>query len=154
MNSPSCFLLCVIRVELGKQLAKKIEPELKDATEIHSHDSSTNGLINFLKKNFAWVELSFLSPHHYRSVFLWLLPHSQYVPTVHFMRVCSPSQGKVFVWEDSENALSLQGFDQIKSRYKITHARGHFSGSCCFIGSVSLFVLCSITGQKHAHWRL
>ncbi|XP_061601622.1 glucose-6-phosphate isomerase b [Cololabis saira] len=40
-------------VELGKQLAKKIEPELKDATEVHSHDSSTNGLINFLKKNFA-----------------------------------------------------------------------------------------------------
>uniref|UniRef100_A0A3Q2DFC0 Glucose-6-phosphate isomerase n=1 Tax=Cyprinodon variegatus TaxID=28743 RepID=A0A3Q2DFC0_CYPVA len=40
-------------VELGKQLAKKIEPELKDTTEVHSHDSSTNGLINFLKKNFA-----------------------------------------------------------------------------------------------------
>ncbi|XP_058485553.1 glucose-6-phosphate isomerase b [Solea solea] len=38
-------------VELGKQLAKKIEPELKDAAEVHSHDSSTNGLINFLKKN-------------------------------------------------------------------------------------------------------
>uniref|UniRef100_A0A7N5ZVH4 Glucose-6-phosphate isomerase n=1 Tax=Anabas testudineus TaxID=64144 RepID=A0A7N5ZVH4_ANATE len=40
-------------VELGKQLAKKIEPELKDSAEVHSHDSSTNGLINFLKKNFA-----------------------------------------------------------------------------------------------------
>ncbi|XP_061525314.1 glucose-6-phosphate isomerase b isoform X2 [Phycodurus eques] len=40
-------------VELGKQLAKKIEPELQDATEVHSHDASTNGLINFLKKNFA-----------------------------------------------------------------------------------------------------
>ncbi|KAM4593331.1 glucose-6-phosphate isomerase b [Odontesthes bonariensis] len=40
-------------VELGKQLAKKIEPELKDAAEVHSHDSSTNGLINFLKKNCA-----------------------------------------------------------------------------------------------------
>ncbi|KAJ8272294.1 hypothetical protein COCON_G00111530 [Conger conger] len=40
-------------VELGKQLAKKIEAELQDATEVHSHDSSTNGLINFLKKNFA-----------------------------------------------------------------------------------------------------
>ncbi|PWA29037.1 hypothetical protein CCH79_00006208 [Gambusia affinis] len=40
-------------VELGKQLAKKIEPELKDTAEVHSHDSSTNGLINFLKKNFA-----------------------------------------------------------------------------------------------------
>ncbi|KAF3686872.1 Glucose-6-phosphate isomerase [Channa argus] len=40
-------------VELGKQLAKKIEPELKDSAEVHSHDSSTNGLINFLKKNSA-----------------------------------------------------------------------------------------------------
>uniref|UniRef100_A0A8D3E5K3 Glucose-6-phosphate isomerase n=1 Tax=Scophthalmus maximus TaxID=52904 RepID=A0A8D3E5K3_SCOMX len=40
-------------VELGKQLAKKIEPELKDAAEVTTHDSSTNGLINFLKKNFA-----------------------------------------------------------------------------------------------------
>lgn len=50
------FLLHAIRVELGKQLAKKIEPELKDGAEVHSHDSSTNGLINFLKKNFAWTE--------------------------------------------------------------------------------------------------
>ena len=41
------------RVELGKQLAKKIEPELKSAAEITSHDSSTNGLISFLKQNFA-----------------------------------------------------------------------------------------------------
>nr|XP_033491377.1 glucose-6-phosphate isomerase a [Epinephelus lanceolatus] len=40
-------------VELGKQLAKKIEPELKDDSEVTSHDSSTNGLINFLKKNFV-----------------------------------------------------------------------------------------------------
>uniref|UniRef100_A0AAY4ELJ1 Glucose-6-phosphate isomerase n=1 Tax=Denticeps clupeoides TaxID=299321 RepID=A0AAY4ELJ1_9TELE len=40
-------------VELGKQLAKKIEPELQDKKEVSSHDSSTNGLINFLKKNFA-----------------------------------------------------------------------------------------------------
>ncbi|ROJ29163.1 Glucose-6-phosphate isomerase [Anabarilius grahami] len=40
-------------VELGKQLAKKIEPELQDSAEVTSHDSSTNGLINFLKKNFA-----------------------------------------------------------------------------------------------------
>ncbi|XP_058501297.1 glucose-6-phosphate isomerase a [Solea solea] len=40
-------------VELGKQLAKQIEPELKDQSEVSSHDSSTNGLINFLKKNFA-----------------------------------------------------------------------------------------------------
>uniref|UniRef100_A0A671TIY2 Glucose-6-phosphate isomerase n=1 Tax=Sparus aurata TaxID=8175 RepID=A0A671TIY2_SPAAU len=40
-------------VELGKQLAKKIEPELKDDSAVTSHDSSTNGLISFLKKNFA-----------------------------------------------------------------------------------------------------
>uniref|UniRef100_A0A3B3CAL2 Glucose-6-phosphate isomerase n=1 Tax=Oryzias melastigma TaxID=30732 RepID=A0A3B3CAL2_ORYME len=40
-------------VELGKQLAKNIEPELNNATEVNSHDASTNGLINFLKKNFA-----------------------------------------------------------------------------------------------------
>ncbi|XP_051953333.1 glucose-6-phosphate isomerase-like [Xyrauchen texanus] len=40
-------------VELGKQLAKNIEPELQDSAEVSSHDSSTNGLINFLKKNFA-----------------------------------------------------------------------------------------------------
>lgn len=39
-------------VELGKQLAKAIEPELVDPKqEISSHDSSTNGLINFIKSN-------------------------------------------------------------------------------------------------------
>jgi glucose-6-phosphate isomerase len=37
-------------VELGKQLAKKIVPELKDNNPIDSHDSSTNGLINTFKK--------------------------------------------------------------------------------------------------------
>ncbi len=36
-------------VELGKQLAKKIEPELKAPGEISSHDASTNGLINYFK---------------------------------------------------------------------------------------------------------
>ncbi len=36
-------------VELGKQLAKKILPELKGREEVTSHDSSTNGLINTLK---------------------------------------------------------------------------------------------------------
>lgn len=36
-------------VELGKQLAKAIEPELNNADKITSHDSSTNGLINFIK---------------------------------------------------------------------------------------------------------
>ncbi|XP_051884392.1 glucose-6-phosphate isomerase-like [Pristis pectinata] len=38
-------------VELGKQLAKAIEPELATPDPISSHDSSTNGLINFIKKN-------------------------------------------------------------------------------------------------------
>jgi glucose-6-phosphate isomerase len=38
-------------VELGKQLAGKILPELKDDAEVTSHDSSTNGLINQYK---AW----------------------------------------------------------------------------------------------------
>ena len=36
-------------VELGKQLAKKIEPELRENGEIISHDASTNGLINLWK---------------------------------------------------------------------------------------------------------
>lgn len=36
-------------VELGKQLAKAIEPELKGTEPITSHDSSTNGLINYYK---------------------------------------------------------------------------------------------------------
>ncbi|HCO3181110.1 TPA: glucose-6-phosphate isomerase [Escherichia coli] len=38
-------------VELGKQLANRILPELKDDKEISRHDSSTNGLINRYK---AW----------------------------------------------------------------------------------------------------
>ena len=38
-------------VELGKQLANRILPELKDDKEISSHDSSTNGLIN---RDKAW----------------------------------------------------------------------------------------------------
>ena len=37
-------------VELGKQLAKKILPELKDANPIDTHDASTNGLINAFKE--------------------------------------------------------------------------------------------------------
>ncbi|MBS1916967.1 MAG: glucose-6-phosphate isomerase [Bacteroidetes bacterium] len=37
-------------VELGKQLAGKILPELKDDKPVNSHDSSTNGLINAFKK--------------------------------------------------------------------------------------------------------
>lgn len=38
-------------VELGKQLAGKILPELRNEGEVSSHDSSTNGLINRFK---AW----------------------------------------------------------------------------------------------------
>jgi glucose-6-phosphate isomerase len=37
-------------VELGKQLAKKILPELENDNEITTHDSSTDGLINAYKK--------------------------------------------------------------------------------------------------------
>lgn len=36
-------------VELGKVLAGKILPELQDKAEVTSHDSSTNGLINYFK---------------------------------------------------------------------------------------------------------
>jgi len=36
-------------VELGKQLAKAIEPEMGGPEPVTSHDSSTNGLINFIK---------------------------------------------------------------------------------------------------------
>jgi glucose-6-phosphate isomerase len=38
-------------VELGKQLANKILPELTNKSTITSHDSSTNGLINWYKNN-------------------------------------------------------------------------------------------------------
>lgn len=38
-------------VELGKQLAGKILPELEEVETVSSHDCSTNGLINFFKRN-------------------------------------------------------------------------------------------------------
>jgi glucose-6-phosphate isomerase len=38
-------------VELGKQLAKAILPELDGSQPVSSHDSSTNGLINYYKKH-------------------------------------------------------------------------------------------------------
>uniref|UniRef100_U5EZ21 Glucose-6-phosphate isomerase n=1 Tax=Corethrella appendiculata TaxID=1370023 RepID=U5EZ21_9DIPT len=38
-------------VELGKQLAKAIEGDLADGKRVSAHDSSTNGLINFIKNN-------------------------------------------------------------------------------------------------------
>jgi glucose-6-phosphate isomerase len=37
-------------VELGKQLARKIFPELKENRPATTHDSSTNGLINLFKE--------------------------------------------------------------------------------------------------------
>lgn len=38
-------------VELGKQLAQKILPQLDGNALVHEHDSSTNGLINYYKKH-------------------------------------------------------------------------------------------------------
>ena len=38
-------------VELGKQLAKAIEPELVSAENVTTHDPSTNGLIAFAKRH-------------------------------------------------------------------------------------------------------
>jgi glucose-6-phosphate isomerase len=38
-------------VELGKQLANVIFRELQDSKPVHSHDSSTNGLINYIKQH-------------------------------------------------------------------------------------------------------
>ncbi len=38
-------------VELGKQLAKVIQPELEKPGAVSSHDASTNGLINFIKSH-------------------------------------------------------------------------------------------------------
>ena len=37
-------------VELGKQLAKKILPELEGSSQVSSHDASTNGLVNAYKE--------------------------------------------------------------------------------------------------------
>jgi glucose-6-phosphate isomerase len=42
-------------VELGKQLAKRIEPELESKGLVSSHDASTNGLINRYKKHYGRV---------------------------------------------------------------------------------------------------
>jgi len=38
-------------VELGKQLAKKILPELQQDQPVDSHDCSTNSLINYYRQN-------------------------------------------------------------------------------------------------------
>ena len=40
-------------VELGKQLAKKIEPELESKGAVTTHDASTNALINRYKKHYG-----------------------------------------------------------------------------------------------------
>jgi glucose-6-phosphate isomerase len=42
-------------VELGKQLAKKIEPELAAQGAVSTHDASTNALINRYKKHYGRV---------------------------------------------------------------------------------------------------
>jgi glucose-6-phosphate isomerase len=42
-------------VELGKQLAKKIEPELASPGEVTTHDGSTNALINRYKRHYGRV---------------------------------------------------------------------------------------------------
>jgi glucose-6-phosphate isomerase len=42
-------------VELGKQLAKKIEPELESKGPIRTHDASTNALINHYKRHYGRV---------------------------------------------------------------------------------------------------
>jgi glucose-6-phosphate isomerase len=42
-------------VELGKQLAKRIEPELESKGPITSHDASTNALINRYKRHYVRV---------------------------------------------------------------------------------------------------
>ena len=47
---PSSFLSSYSSVELGKQLAKIIQPELRGPQLATGHDPSTNGLINFFKK--------------------------------------------------------------------------------------------------------
>lgn len=44
-------------VELGKQLAKAILPELEGANEVRTHDASTNGLINAYKGMRETVEV-------------------------------------------------------------------------------------------------
>jgi glucose-6-phosphate isomerase len=43
-------------VELGKQLAKKIEPELESKGLVTSHDASTNALINRYKRHYGRAE--------------------------------------------------------------------------------------------------
>lgn len=87
-------------VELGKQLAKRIEPELQDDSDVSSHDSSTNGLINFLKKNFAWILTSFL-------LLGWPLPPRSppSPPNPHWLKLSVP------VWPARLSTLMYCGSD-------------------------------------------
>ena len=48
---PSIFYPPLSSVELGKALAKIIQPELRDPSPATAHDSSTNGLINYIKSH-------------------------------------------------------------------------------------------------------
>ena len=50
MKIPADNPMTVAKVELGKQLAKVILPELEGDEEISGYDSSTDGLINHYKR--------------------------------------------------------------------------------------------------------
>ena len=50
-TSHDIFYYFIYRVELGKQLAKVIQPELAGTKPVSKHDSSTIGLINFIKSH-------------------------------------------------------------------------------------------------------
>lgn len=50
------FIAFVLSVELGKQLAKVIQPELEAEGEVTSHDPSTNGLINHIKATRTYLK--------------------------------------------------------------------------------------------------
>ena len=51
-------------VELGKQLAKRIQPELNTTEAVTSHDASTNGLINHYRQRRHAAMQSGKAPHH------------------------------------------------------------------------------------------
>ncbi len=49
LNSFHSVFIFTLSVELGKQLAKAIEGDLRGNEPVTSHDASTNGLINYIK---------------------------------------------------------------------------------------------------------
>ncbi len=53
VNNRFCLHFDKQSVELGKQLAKNIEVDLKGNQQVSSHDASTNGLINYIKSKRA-----------------------------------------------------------------------------------------------------